>query len=81
MGWKQKPLAHADDALMVTSCGYCSASVEDTLEGGRAWFAEHRQQVHPELATPGPRPPRRRSPSVPGFRNRAAEAASGEGPD
>jgi hypothetical protein len=63
-------LAEPDAAHVVTRCAHCSASLDGTLGAGRAWYAEHRRDAHPELAAPGPRP------SVPGFRNRPTEAAS-----
>ena len=75
------PLADPDEERLLTRCGHCPATFDGTLGVGRAWYAKHRQQVHPELAPTGPRLRRRRSPSVPGFRNRAAEAASDEEPD
>ena len=48
-------LADPDASHVVTRCAHCSASLDGTLGAGRQWFAEHRQEVHPELAEPAPR--------------------------
>jgi hypothetical protein len=41
-----------------TRCAFCTETFDGTFRDGRAWFAQHRASVHPELAEP---PERRRS--------------------
>jgi hypothetical protein len=35
-----------------TRCAFCTETFDGTFRDGRAWFAQHRASVHPELAEP-----------------------------
>ena len=43
-----------DSARILTSCAQCGARLDGTLGEGRAWFADHRRQMHPD-EEPAPR--------------------------